>query len=486
MDMGLGKTLTSLAWYEQLMSEGKVDNAIIICQSSKYYDWTCDVNKFIPNKHVFCFGGNKKDNLIDKDIKWSDLNASQRHDEIIKSWQKHGGILMLSHSMIYTNEIYITKKGKKAGMEQKKQIPIFDTPQPNTCLIVDESHCYSNIGSQYTKAFVKLAPMFTHLRLLSGTPRGNSNEDLFPQMKAMGYDKVYPEFENLWSFQQKFMVMEKLPKSDRRIVLTSKTDPTLLKYYGYTLETLKEEWDKKTNELFALLRLKSVLIKTNEVHELPEQNFKDVHYYDDSFNYLKVIKDKVYKSKNNMFIFDKPSARYLMARMGSAGFIGKDGVYEQVSTKRVELLRDILLEANEKFVIFYNYDAEYSVIIDMLTKSKIPYYLKNGKKDEHKEFREWVSIDEDDRKPVLLAQYQSGSKAINLQTGGITRTIYYSPTNSYKNYSQSLKRIHRIGQKYPVFYYRIVNDYGGIDKRIMDTIENNEDYDEQMFAKDFE
>ena len=79
---------------------------------------------------------------------------------------------------------------------------------------------------------------------------------------------------------------------------------------------------------------------------------------------------------------------------------------------------------------------------------------------------------------VTFIQYQAGAKGLNLQKAN--KIIYFSLPLSCENYMQSQKRIHRIGQDKPCFYY-ILETENSIDRKILQALNRQEDYTNILF-----
>ena len=70
---------------------------------------------------------------------------------------------------------------------------------------------------------------------------------------------------------------------------------------------------------------------------------------------------------------------------------------------------------------------------------------------------------------------------LNLQKAN--KIIYFSLPLSSELFEQSKKRIHRIGQERPCFYY-IMLCKGSIEEKILSTLEMRQDYTEVLFEKE--
>ena len=82
---------------------------------------------------------------------------------------------------------------------------------------------------------------------------------------------------------------------------------------------------------------------------------------------------------------------------------------------------------------------------------------------------------------VTLVQYQAGAMGINLQLAN--KVIYFSLPERSELFEQSKKRVHRIGQQHPCFYYLPLTA-GSVDKLIYETLLKRQDFTDELFRKE--
>ena len=70
---------------------------------------------------------------------------------------------------------------------------------------------------------------------------------------------------------------------------------------------------------------------------------------------------------------------------------------------------------------------------------------------------------------------------LNLQVAN--KIIYFSPPLSSELFEQSKKRIHRIGQNRPCFYYQLVCS-GSVEAQIYRNLKMRQDYTEALFEEE--
>ena len=147
MDMGTGKTLTSLRIFEKLWEKGKVNQILVVCLKNKIGDW----KEAIESE----FDHPPKYEVINFESIW----RAKRADYYKK---------------------YITNK---------------------TLIIVDESHKIKSHKTKVTKYLLSVSKQTSYKLILTGTPQSDEYIDYFPQMKfinAKDYDMTYKKFDETY------------------------------------------------------------------------------------------------------------------------------------------------------------------------------------------------------------------------------------------------------------------------------------------------
>ena len=81
---------------------------------------------------------------------------------------------------------------------------------------------------------------------------------------------------------------------------------------------------------------------------------------------------------------------------------------------------------------------------------------------------------------VTFIQYQAGAMGGNFQKAN--KIIYFSLPESWELWEQSQKRIHRLGQDRPCFYYWLICP-GTVEEAIFTTLQMRKDYNDELFRK---
>ena len=142
-----------------------------------------------------------------------------------------------------------------------------------------------------------------------------------------------------------------------------------------------------------------------------------------------------------------------------------------------EIVDDYVVDAGKKLVIFARFRPEIDIIGQMLKKKKLRYGEIYG--DVKLEDRGDIVKDfqTNPETMVFLAQIDTAGLGITLTAADTC--VYYSVNFNYAAYSQSLARIHRIGQKNVVTVYKLVSQ-GTIEEKIIDIQEKKKKLAEQV------
>ena len=144
------------------------------------------------------------------------------------------------------------------------------------------------------------------------------------------------------------------------------------------------------------------------------------------------------------------------------------------STEKLKAFEDLLESTEDRLIVFYNFTAELTALKAVCDLVKRPYSEVNGHVKDLTEYNEKSDS-------VTFVQYQAGAMGLNLQKA--CRMIFYTLPLSSELYEQAKKRIHRIGQEKPCFYYQLICK-GSIEEKILKTLEMRKDYTEKLFERD--
>lgn len=307
-------------------------------------------------------------------------------------------------------------------------------------LMLDESSLIQNRKAKQTKFILKLN--FKNVILLSGTPCSGKYENLWTQLHLLGWSIS----EELFLSQYVNFKLIRVGKAFHKVVDTR--NPY-----------------KNVERLKAKMREYGCnFLKTEECFDLPEQIFTDIKV-PVSNEYKRFMKDSIVTVDNVELVGSTSLTKRLYARMLCS-------IYSET---KLEAFKNILESTNDRLIVFYSFNEELSELMGICRKLGKPVSQVNGHVKDLEAY-------ESENDSCTLVQYQAGAKGLNLQKAN--KIIFYSPTERCEDYMQALKRIHRIGQHKPCFYYRIVCR-DSVEERIYQALEKGEDYTNNLFKKEF-
>ena len=296
-------------------------------------------------------------------------------------------------------------------------------------LMLDESSLIQNETAKRSKFILKkLSPK--NIILLSGTPTSGKYERLWSQMNLLG-----------WNISKKMYYAQYV---DMQI---SDDGYPIIKGYK-NVDRLK----RKMREYGC------VFMKSDEVLDLPQQNFIDINV-DVSKEYKKFMKSGIIRFDDVELVGDTTLTKLLYARQ----------LCGQYSKDKLKAFKDLIDSTEDRLIVFYNFNDELEKMKQLCEDR--PVSIVNGSV---KDLFAYENCDNS----ITFIQYQAGAKGLNLQKAN--KIVYFTPTLNAEDYMQSLKRIHRIGQDKPCFYYRLKS---GVEHHIYDVLQKRENFTNDLFVE---
>lgn len=306
-------------------------------------------------------------------------------------------------------------------------------------LMLDESSLIQNATAKRTKFILRMKAK--NVILLSGTPCSGKYESLWTQGHLLGWEITKPAYDRT------YVNWTLLDVGMRMVKVVDKKDPYK------NVERLKQK----------LRDHGAIFMKTEECYDLPEQNVIDVRC-GHTGAYEEFMRHSVIVMEDDELVGDTTLTKHLYARM----------LASQYNDYKQEAFEELLQSTNDRLIVFYNFNAELELLKSICYQHGKTISMINGAVKDLKAY-------EEDSNSVTLVQYQAGAKGLNLQKAN--KIIYFSPTERCEDYMQSMKRVHRIGQNRPCFYYRLIAE-GTIDERIYDALERRENYTDELFRRE--
>lgn len=486
LDMGLGKTPISLSFAE----EHRSDKILIITINKKALE-----EEEIEGS--FFWWLKKADipyNLYNKKCNFRNEGAKKWRREISSETKD---VLIINYEALYDHN-QSSDRLNRCELSNIIKDFVKSCKNQTVTLICDESHKLKTYDSLRTKALRKIQKelqenkneLYTYL--LTGTPFTTGYEDLYSQLKILGWEGTKGFFKD------QFCILGRI------LGLMEWQQPVI----GY----------KNIDQLYNLIHRFAITIKSGSVVDLPEQVF--VHHklkqtdemimmsaeeikrdrLIDFYNKRNLeipenIKQSSNKQINNPFyrniafpepkwIAETSGSFWMRCRQLSIGFQGNSEEYYWYDRSRLEELKNLLEDNPDNYVLFYNYDAEFYELFDLCENLGYKIDVCNGSIKSEYFYQKYLKQTPGEKlvnnKNIILANYGSGSEGGNWQA--FNKCIFFS-LPQFSNYEQALKRIHRIGQKETVIYHIFYSE-NWLDRSMLKALEQKKEYNNEMFESD--
>lgn len=416
MDMGTGKTITTIAFAGTLFEKGIVSRMLVVSPKSIVTVWQQELEKFADFPYTAAVldgdSGRKSDTI-------RHMNGSSLQVIIVNyesCWRLEGDIARWKPDLI----------------------------------VCDESSKIKNPQAKCSKALHRLGKLSKYNLILTGTPITNSPLDFFSQYKFLDESIFGGSF---YSFRGRYAILGGY--QNHQIV-------------GY----------KHLAELVEKAHSVAYRIRIDEAVELPEfvEELRPIKLEKKAQQiYNDIDKESFAELMAGEVIARNVLTRLLRLSQCTGGFIRDDtnGIVEAVSKAKLEALEDIIdgcMEEDKKVVVFARFVPEIDAISTMLRKKGIGYSLIKGDVTDRAEQVEAFQTDPETR--VFIGQLQTTGMGLTLTAASVC--VYYSLDFSYANYEQSRARIRRIGQtKRGVYIHLVCKDT--IDETVMAALKKKAD-----------
>ena len=409
MEMGTGKTITSIAITGALANAGRIRRVLIVAPLSILGVWEEEFQKFAAFPYALAVlsgtGAKKLDTL--------------RH--------MNGAALQ------------VVVVNYESAWRLEKDLSAW---QPDL-IIADEGHKIKTHNIAASKALHRLGRAAQYRLLLTGTVITNKAIDVFSQFK----------FANPAIFGQSFYVFR-----SRYFDMVG---------YGNHTPVLKKSMEAELTE-----KLHSISYRATKAEclDLPETTdvIRQVELEPAALRIYKgLVKESYAELSGGEVTAPNILTRLLRLSQLTGGFIGNDetAAVEQVSAAKLAALEDILDGAaaeGKKLVIIARFIPEIKAICKLLEKRGLRYSYITG---EVKDRNEQVSAFQND--PAVMAFVgQIASAGMGITLTAASTMVFYSLDYSMSNFEQAIARIHRVGQRIPCTYLYLVAR-GTVDEKVL-------------------
>lgn len=411
LDMGLGKTVSTLTAIDDLMLLGDINKTLVIAPLRVAEDtWSTEVEKWDHLKHLRISKvlGKEKDRI-------AALNQEA--------------------------DIYVINRENVEWLVNKCfNNWVFDM------LVIDELSSFKSPKAQRFKALKKVRPFFKRVVGLTGTPTPNSLIDLWPQVYLLDGGKRLGK--TITSYRQQYFTPGQM---NGHIV------------YNYNLKPGADETiHSRISDICISMMAKDYL-------DLPERidNKIEIKLSESTKKkYKQLEKDLVIElGENDITAANAAVLTNKLLQMANGAIYSEDKSVVEIHEEKLKALLEVIEAANGKPVlVFYSFQHDYDRITKFLNKKG----YKPKKLNDSSDIKSW----NEGKIDILLLHPASAGHGLNLQYGGST-IVWFGLPWSLELYQQANARLHRQGQKEVVVINHLVSK-GTVDEDVIRSLGNKE------------
>ena len=417
MEMGTGKTITSIAITGALYLSGKIRRVLVVAPLSILGVWDEEFAKF-----------------ADFDYSLGVLNGSGAKKA--KALRRMTG-----------SQLQVAVVNYESAWRLEKEIAAW---KPDL-VIADEGHKIKTHNISASKAMHRIGAKAAYRLLLTGTVITNKALDVFSQYKYLNPAIFGNSF---YAFRNRYFDMVG---------------------YGNHTPVLKRSMEQ---DLMRRLHCIAFRATKAECLDLP-QTTDIVRYVELELAAAKVYRDLVRDSYAELgqgeVTVTNILTRLLRLSQLTGGFIGDDegNSPQRISTAKMAALEDIVdevLQEGKKLVIIARFVPEINAINKMLEKRGIGYAcIMGGVKDRDAQV---TAFETDPDTQVFVGQIATAGMGITLTAA--STMVFYSEDYSMSNFEQAKARIHRVGQKENCTYIYLAAK-GTVDEKVLAALRSKAD-----------
>ena len=416
LDMGLGKTVTTLTAIRQLKYDRFIVRKVLVIAPKKVAEGT-----------------------------WTREKDKWDHTEILRVSQVLGSQAKRIRALNTPADIYITNRENVVWL-----VDYYRNSWPFDMVVVDESSSFKSHSAKRFKALASVCTRISRMVLLTGTPSPNGLNDLWAQIFLLDggerLGKHYTQFREryfdpgrrgsdgmVYDYKAKPGSEENILQKISDICISMKADD-YLQLPDITFHEIPVELDAKAQKAYGELERKMVL-------EIPED-------------------------ENEISVTSAAALSNKLLQLANGAIYDEDHSVHEVHTCKIEAFLELVESLQGKpALVFYNFQHDRDRMLKALEKTRLRVRELKTPKDED----DWNSRQID----ILLTHPASSAYGLNLQQGG-NHVIWFGLTWNYELYTQANKRLHRQGQKEKVIIHHLVCP-GTRDEDVMQALSRKDD-----------
>ena len=399
MEMGTGKTLTTIAVAGRLWLDHKVERMLIVAPLSILGVWQEEFLKFADFEYSLTI-----------------LNGSEsKKIEKLRQIPAHG--------------LQVAVINYESAWRMERELAAWDVD----LIVCDEGHKIKTHNIAASKCMHRLGAKARYRMLLTGTIITNKAIDVFSPYKFLNpavFGNSFYAFRNRYFDMVGYGNHTPILKANMAEELTRRIQSIAFRATKAECLDLPE-----TTEI----------VRTVEL-ELQAQKL-----------YQQLVRDSYTRIKEGEITAANVLTRLLRLSQLTGGFLRGDETdrVERVSTAKLDALSDIVDSAAQeggKLVIIARFLPEINAITRMLESKSIVFSLITGAVKDRDEQVQRFQTDPD----VTVFVGQIATAGLGITLTATDKMVFYSLDYSMSNFEQTKARIHRVGQRNPCTYIYLV------------------------------
>lgn len=415
LDMGLGKTVTTLTAIKEL----------------KYYRFQVYKVLVIAPKKV-------------AEATWSKESAKWDHLQCLRVSTVLGSRTKRERALACPADVYVINRENVEWL-----VDYYRNAWPFDMVVVDESSSFKDQSTKRWKALKRVRPKIKRIVLLTGTPAPNNLIDLWAQIYLL--DEGARLGRTIGGFRERYFLPDKR-SADRVFTYKPKmgTEQVVQDLIGDICISMSAEDYLTLPECVSVNVPVMLDAKAQKAYDTMEREML-----------LEVDEDTI-TADTAAVLTNK------LLQLAGGAVYNADHQAQVIHSCKIEAFLELVESlAGKSALVFYAFQHEKDRILEALRK-----------KHKHLRVRVFSGAqDEDDwnagKIDILLAHPASTAYGLNLQQGG-NHVIWFTPTWSLELYQQANKRLHRQGQTERVIIHHLLVD-GSIDYDVIVALGNKAD-----------
>ena len=416
MEMGCGKTITSVGITGILYQFGKIKRVLIVCPLSIVGVWQQEFERFadFPYELTVLKG------------------SSAKKKEML--------------SVVPDEGLQIVVVNYESTWRIQSDLEAFGAD----LVIADEAHKIKEARTSQSKCLHELGDRAGYKLLLTGTVITNKELDVFSQYRYLNRQIYGTSF---YQFRNRYFDMVGYGNHIPRFKYYMR-DEFLRRMHSIAYRVTKEE----------CLDLPDIIEEVREVELEPKTMKMYRELEQESFTELEDSEVSVVNVLTKLLRLSQITGGHLTDDEGDSN---------PVSKAKLEALEDIIDEViseDKKLVVMVRFVPELNDIQELLEKKGIGYAcVRGGVKNRTEEISRFQ---EDDDCKVFVGQIAAAGLGITLTAA--STMVFYSLDYSMSNFEQAKARIHRVSQKNDCLYIYLIAK-GTVDRKVLRSLRNKVD-----------